>query len=385
MVILGIDEAGRGPVVGPLVVCGVVCAEEEASRLKEAGVRDSKTLTREQREKLVPIIKSIIQEFRIIKIPPNEIDRENLNEVEIKAMSTLIQWARVRKVILDVPANTKGIKKYCNKIKQLIHDSEVEIIGEPHADSTYPIVSAASILAKVARDWEIDELHKKYGDFGSGYPADPKTRKFVQEWYKTPGIVRRKWLTCAEILVTTGKIIVIGARDTGKTEFCKKLVNLGLNRGYKVGVMDLDIGQSHIGAPGSLGFGIAYKKIRDLSHIPPTIVYPVGTLSPAGHSEKILTGIKYMLHKIPASINFLVIDTTGYVNGMDALKLKIQKVKLINPDRIVFLERNTELDQLAVALGPREIYRFSISSKVSKKSKSKRKKFVDRKLKFNYI
>jgi len=385
-IVLGIDEAGRGPVIGPLVICGALCEETNLKKLKEIGVKDSKILTPQQRENLNPLIKNIIKDFKLIKILPALLDRENLNELEIKATASLIKKFSPQKVILDTPVPRKGIKGYLEKIKKLVPNNEVKIIGEPHADATYPIVSAASILAKVSRDKEIHKLHKKYGDFGSGYPADPKTQEFIKNWNFYPEIVRRKWETCKEILVGavhepplhTLKIIVIGDVDTGKTEFCKYLINSGLKKGYRVGVLDLDIGQSHIGPPGSLGFGIATKRIRKLSSIRATIIHPMNALSPAGISERILIGLKSLLTKIPEDIDLLVIDTTGYIRTEEALKLKIQKIKLINPDRIVLIEHTKELDKLTKELDLSKVYKFPVDSKTRRKSIEERAKFREK-------
>ncbi len=390
--VLGIDEAGRGPVIGPLVICGALCEEANSKKLKDIGAKDSKMLSPRQRENLVPLIKDIIKDFGLIKIPPDSLDRESLNELEIKATASLIKKLNPQKVILDTPVPRKGIKGYLEKIKKLVPNSEVKIIGEPHADVTYPIVSAASILAKVSRDEEIHKLHKKYGNFGSGYPADPKTQEFIKNWNLYPEIVRRKWETCKEILVGavhelplhTLKIIVIGDADTGKTEFCKFLVNSGLKKEYRVGVLDLDIGQSHIGPPGSLGFGVATKRIRKLSSIRATIIHPMNALSPAGISERILIGLKSLLPKIPEDINFLVIDTTGYIRTEEAIKLKIQLIELINPARIVLIEHTKELDKLTKELNSNKVYRFPVDSKARKKSIEDRKKFREKSaLKYN--
>lgn len=373
--ILGIDEAGRGPVIGPLVMCGVLCEELKLNKLKKVGVKDSKLLTPERRETLVPIIKNIISDFKIIKIPPDVLDNNNLNELELKTSADLINALKPQKVILDTPVPYSKANEYCAKIKKLISCQKPDILGEPHADTNYPIVGAASILAKVERDAEIKKLHKKYGDFGSGYPADPKTYEFIKQWNRFPEIVRRKWDTCKEILVTPGKIMVLGDVDTGKTEFCRFLVNSGLEKKYTVGVLDLDIGQSHIGPPGSLGFGIAKKRVRNLEKVPAEIIYPVGALSPTGITEHIVSTLKTMLPKIPESVDFLVVDTTGYICTDEALNLKLQKINLINPDRIVIIEEDNELEGLVKRLDATRVYRFPVNSKAKPKSIEKRTKF----------
>ena len=84
----------------------------------------------------------------------------------------------------------------------IVKNKDIEIVAENYADKNYPVVSAASILAKVTRDAEIKKLHKKYGFFGSGYPGDERTIKFLEKLDKEEysKIVRLKWATSKNIL-----------------------------------------------------------------------------------------------------------------------------------------------------------------------------------------
>jgi len=107
---------------------------------------------------------------------------------------------------LDVPVRGSGIYKYNNTIRDILDtffkEGSPDIIGENKADDTYPVVSAASIIAKVTRDKEIIKLHKTYGNFGSGYPSDPKTRHFLSHFKNHyPDIVRKKWSTCNKVSI----------------------------------------------------------------------------------------------------------------------------------------------------------------------------------------
>lgn len=196
--ILGIDEAGRGPVIGPLVMAGVKIKEEDEEKLKNLGVKDSKLLTPNSREYLFKKILDIIEQYKMIILSPKEIDKavfsdaSNLNWLEADNAIKIINELKPDKAIIDCPSN--NIKKYSSYVEKKLK-SKIPLIVEHKADFRYPVVSAASILAKVTRDREIKKIKKKIGiDFGSGYPSDPLTIKFLKENYnKFPEIFRKSW------------------------------------------------------------------------------------------------------------------------------------------------------------------------------------------------
>ncbi len=194
--ILGIDEAGRGCIIGPMVLCGVLIEEKDILKLKEIGVKDSKLLKPNKREKLAKKIKEIAKRIIIKRIPPKIIDKYNLNFLELKNMAKIIEKLRPTILYFDCPVNQKGIKKYCQDLKNLLKEKNFfgKIIGENKADKKYAVVSAASIIAKVERERIIKNLKKKYGDFGSGYPGDKKTIEFLKKYYNNClPIIRKKW------------------------------------------------------------------------------------------------------------------------------------------------------------------------------------------------
>jgi ribonuclease HII len=199
MKILGIDEAGRGPVLGPLVIAGVMADEAGIAALAELGVRDSKALSRKRRTELALKIVQLAR-TKAITIPADRLE-ENINEVELQAMADLIGALRPEVVYFDVPAHPRGVGGYCRKLRELVglKVPAPMLIGENHADRRYPIVAAASIVAKVERDRAILKLHEEYGDFGWGYPSEPKTRRFLEGWYRRhgrfPSCARAKWRT----------------------------------------------------------------------------------------------------------------------------------------------------------------------------------------------
>jgi len=201
--ICGIDDAGKGPVIGPMVLAGIVIEEKELPKLKEMGVKDSKLLTPKQRELIYHKLIKEIKRYKIIKIPPEEIDdavlsdTTNLNWLEADKMAEIINALRPDAVIVDCPSNNK--KAFANYLENKIK-VKTSLRCEHKADRDHLVVGAAAILAKVTRDREIGLIEKRIGiNFNSGYPADPLTKKFLKEnWNKYPEIFRHSWSTYQE-------------------------------------------------------------------------------------------------------------------------------------------------------------------------------------------
>ncbi len=184
--ICGTDEAGRGPCFGPLVVAGILV--ENDSELIRIGVCDSKQLTPKKREQLAPMIKKIASKYEIIVLPAADIDdlrkTMTLNELEVFVYSKIIE--KLRPDVCYVDAVDVKEERFGRDI--LSHLSfKPQMISEHKADANYPIVGAASILAKVTRDEHVrriaQEIEPKLNlPLGSGYPADPVTKKFLRTW-----------------------------------------------------------------------------------------------------------------------------------------------------------------------------------------------------------
>jgi ribonuclease HII len=190
--ILGLDEAGRGCVLGPLVVGGFLLEGEDQGPLREAGADDSKVLSAQKRAEIREKLQNLGQ-GHLRRVEASEIDTGNLNELEISAFLDLVRCLQPDKVYLDAPVNPRGIPKLRER---LIRESGVlDWVVEPKADATYPVVGAASIYAKLARDAAIEAL----GEVGSGYPSDPVTRKLLSEMLAKneplPSWVRSRWGT----------------------------------------------------------------------------------------------------------------------------------------------------------------------------------------------
>lgn len=198
--ILGIDEAGRGSVIGSLFIAGVLVEEIDLDKLKEIGVKDSKLLTHKKRIELETKIKKIAKEVKVIKVLPREIDDAvesdhlNLNWLEAIKQAEIINELNPDKAIIDCPS--PNIKAYTNYLRKLLEDKDVELIVEHKADVNFVICGAASIIAKCEREKEVLELKKKYGDIGPGYPANSITQKFIKENIDNyPEIFRKSWMT----------------------------------------------------------------------------------------------------------------------------------------------------------------------------------------------
>ena len=198
------DEAGRGPVIGPMVICGVLAERTDIKQLKKIGVRDSKTLTRRGRIEIIKKITSIVEEFYFIIVSSREIDRwvakKQLNILESWKMAEIINTLSPQTVFIDAPM------KNTLKFKMLVAEKvnmDVDIIAENYADRNHALVSAASIIAKIERDRIIEEYQKVYGHFGSGYTSDPKTIEFLLTYLnkdsELPEIVRKTWKTLKKL------------------------------------------------------------------------------------------------------------------------------------------------------------------------------------------
>ena len=198
----------KGAVLGPLVICGLAIDEKAEKKLKKLGVKDSKLLSPKKREELASKIEKIAAHTIIIRVPSCKIDANrrrgvNLNQIEALTMAEIINMVNPDKVIVDSPSyNSHKFKDY---LWSKIENKKIELIAENFADKNYPVVSAASIIAKVDRDKKIKELEKKIGEpIGVGYPHDSRTIEFLEKTArksngKMPRYVRHTWDTVVQI------------------------------------------------------------------------------------------------------------------------------------------------------------------------------------------
>jgi ribonuclease HII len=202
MLVAGVDEAGRGCVVGPLVVAGVAMKSENLQLLAELGVKDSKLLTAKKREALYPEIIKLSENHNIVKVPPAQIDKvvrssrilHKLNRLEAQTMAKIIDALKPDEAYVDAADVLE--QRFGSHISECLR-FKTKVVSEHKADRTYPIVSAASIIAKVERDAEIAKLKVKYGDFGTGYLTDDKTMVFLKRLLEKngdyPSCIRKSW------------------------------------------------------------------------------------------------------------------------------------------------------------------------------------------------
>jgi ribonuclease HII len=207
--VCGVDDAGRGPVIGPLVIAGIIIEEKKIDELRSLGVKDSKMLLAPARTRLSKEIPGVVDDYHVIELAASELDTivnrapkfQRLNLLEAKVMAQVIE--KLKPDIAYVDSSDTRPDRFKNNILDCLSYTP-RIVSEHKADINYPVVSAASILAKVHRDGRIDEIKKDYGEIGSGYAHDPATVKFLREYYVQhgdfPPIVRRSWKTLRNIV-----------------------------------------------------------------------------------------------------------------------------------------------------------------------------------------
>ena len=207
----GVDDAGRGPIIGPLVIGGVLIPDGYEKDLRELGVRDSKLLTPGLRTQLDVKIRATALKVSLAEAQPKEIDDcvlhggrlRRLNYLEARMMASVLSDLAPEEAYVD--ASDVNEARFGADIREFLPENlrGMKIVSKHHADRTFPVVSAGSIIAKVRRDALVEELRNEYGDFGSGYITDPKTMSFLRRWRGThreyPPIVRMSWKTIREL------------------------------------------------------------------------------------------------------------------------------------------------------------------------------------------
>ena len=203
MKICGVADAGRGSMIGPMVIAGISIEKKNIPKLRKLGVRDSKKLSPKKRELLYKQIVKLVDDYHVIRIPPRTIDKyvfeHNLNHLEAKKMAEVI--SNLNPDLSYVDSCDVNAARFGREISDLSKKSKVK--SYHYADSRFVVVSAASIIAKVSRDRSIMRLNKTT-NLGSGYPSDKKSvnyvKKVVSSKKSLPTSIRKSWKPVQKIL-----------------------------------------------------------------------------------------------------------------------------------------------------------------------------------------
>lgn len=202
MTTVGADEAGKGPVLGPMV-----CAAVRAPPAALEGVDDSKALSPERRERVAARLRD--DDRVAVGVEAIAVSRIDDPETDMNGLALAGQAAAVRavaragdRVVAD--AADVDAARFGRRLRESVERADHEVVAEHRADERHPVVAAASVVAKVERDRRIERLAAEYGDVGSGYPSDPTTREFlrtfVRDHGRLPACARSSWATCADLL-----------------------------------------------------------------------------------------------------------------------------------------------------------------------------------------
>ena len=208
MIVAGVDEAGRGSILGPLVVAGVSASRSAIEELAKLGVKDSKQLSASERRRLYPKIFKLCTDVKTEVLGPAQVDQYVERRTKYKTLNYLEATA-MAKILSSLDAKVSYVdscdidpRRFAKTISDLMNVSRRLVVSHK-ADEIYTAVSAASIVAKVSRDRHIEKLRRKHGEIGSGYPSDPQTIDFLTKWVKkeltVPPFARRSWKTWLRI------------------------------------------------------------------------------------------------------------------------------------------------------------------------------------------
>jgi len=205
---LGIDEAGRGCVLGPMIFGACLVEEAREMDLRTLGARDSKKLSPARRVALRGVLEDEVLAWRTVSFAPSDMETTSLNELGKRAAVSLCLELRPDVLVIDAPVAPAGIPSYISDLRRRLDEggaTEVEIVAENGADDTHPCCSAASIFAKTTRDTTLAALEEQAGEaLGSGYPGDARTVDYLRRTWarhrQFPAFVRTRWSTVRNIV-----------------------------------------------------------------------------------------------------------------------------------------------------------------------------------------
>ncbi len=172
-------------------------------------------------------------------------------------------------------------------------------------------------------------------------------------------------------------IMFIGGADTGKTTLVECIADI-TSRQTTTAIVDLDMGQSHIGPPTTIAWGRINRGFKNWEDIHVEDFYFTGTITPSGNLVPVLVGAGLIMERAMKSCDKVIIDTTGLISGQSGRILKQYKIDLLSPDIIISLERSWELQDILepfINHSHINIYRIPVSSKVNTKGAQMRSRF----------
>ncbi len=178
----------------------------------------------------------------------------------------------------------------------------------------------------------------------------------------------------------TKSILLLGGSDTGKTSLIEALLEI-LVGNYSVGVVDCDMGQSHIGPPATVGWAKVEREFNSWEELKLEDFYFVGSLSPSANTQRVLEGVKFIFNRAKEKTEKIILDTTGYIQGYEAVDFKTKKIELVQPDLIIALQREDELGVILKNFRDKQIFRMSVPPEAKSKSQAERVIYRDRSFK----
>lgn len=175
-------------------------------------------------------------------------------------------------------------------------------------------------------------------------------------------------------------IFLLGGSDTGKTSLIEALLEILIGN-YSVGIIDCDMGQSHIGPPTTVGWAKVEREFSGWEELKLEDFYFVGSLSPSANIQRTLEGVKFIFNRAKEKTEKIILDTTGYIQGFEAIDFKIRKIELVQPDLIIALQREDELEVILKNFRDKQIFRMSVPLEAKSKSQAERVTYRDRSFK----
>ncbi len=195
--------------------------------------------------------------------------------------------------------------------------------------------------------------------------------------------IPQSWVDSVEVLRGFQKkpavAMIVGGADSGKTSFCTYLINNLVNTKQKAAILDGDLGQSDIGPPCTVAYAVIAKPLTELYEVKARNAFFVGATSPSAAVSKTIEGVALMKAEVSGmTADFVVVNTDGWVEGEEAVKYKLQLAEMLEPDAVVCIQQENELEPLLSAIGKYKTVEVKSSSAVKQRSIEKRKNLRER-------